>query len=251
MPDIIPAIDLKNGQCVRLRKGKIDQATIFNDDPIAQAKIFERQGFSRLHVVDLDGAFSGKGQNRKAIDGILAEIDKDVQVQVGGGIRTMEDIKYWISRKVKRVILGTAAVKDPELVKQACQAFPNKIVLGIDAKDGKVAIKGWVEDANLTVVELAKRYEDIGVAAIIFTDIQRDGILTGLNFKTTLEFANAVNIPIIASGGLSSVDDVKKLMKPEYSILEGAIVGRALYNGSLDVQETISLMRKAKSSVNA
>ena len=157
----------------------------------------------------------------------------------------MKDIEFWIERRVKRVILGTAAVKNPKLVKEACKAFPKKIILGIDAKEGKVAIKGWVEDANLTVIELAKRYEDIGVSSIIFTDIQRDGILTGLNFRSTLEFAKAVNIPIIASGGLSSIDDVKKLMKPEYSILEGAIVGRALYNGSLDVQKTISLMRKA------
>ena len=245
MPTIIPAIDLKNGQCVRLRKGKIDQATIFNDDPVAQAKIFERQGFSRLHVVDLDGAFTGKSQNRTAIENILMKIDRDVEVQVGGGIRTMKDIEFWIKSGVKRVILGTAAVKNPKLVKEACKAFPKKIILGIDAKEGKVAIKGWVEDANLTVIELAKRYEDIGVSAIIFTDIQRDGILTGLNFRSTLEFAKAVNIPIVASGGLSSIDDVKKLMKPEYSILEGAIVGRALYNGSLDVQKTISLMRKA------
>ena len=244
MPTLIPAIDLKNGQCVRLRKGKIDQATIFNDDPTAQAKIFERQGFSRLHVVDLDGAFSGKGKNSKAIELILANIDRGVHVQVGGGIRTLKDVESWIKKGVKRVILGTAAVKNPKLVKEACKEFPKKIILGIDAKDGKVAIKGWVEDADLSVIELAKRYEDIGVSAIIYTDIQRDGILTGLNFRSTLEFAQAVNIPIIASGGLSSIDDVKKLMKPEYAMLEGAIVGRALYNGSLDVQQAISLMRK-------
>ncbi|MBS8261679.1 1-(5-phosphoribosyl)-5-[(5-phosphoribosylamino)methylideneamino]imidazole-4-carboxamide isomerase [Roseibium polysiphoniae] len=244
MTILFPAIDLKDGQCVRLKLGDMDQATVFNDDPGAQAKSFEDQGFEWLHVVDLNGAFAGESVNGAAVDAILAATSNPVQL--GGGIRTLEHIEAWLDKGIKRVILGTVAVRDPELVKEACKRFPGKIAVGIDAKGGYVAVEGWAETSELTAVDLAKRFEDAGVSAIIYTDIDRDGILKGLNIPSTLELANAVSIPVIASGGLASIDDVKRLLQPDCGILEGAISGRALYDGRLDPQEAMALIKAAR-----
>jgi len=244
MTILFPAIDLKDGQCVRLKLGDMDQATVFNDDPGTQAKSFEDQGFEWLHVVDLNGAFAGESVNGAAVDAILAATSNPVQL--GGGIRTLEHIEAWLDKGIKRVILGTVAVRDPELVKEACKRFPGKIAVGIDAKGGYVAVEGWAETSELTAVDLAKRFEDAGVSAIIYTDIDRDGILKGLNIPSTLELANAVSIPVIASGGLASIDDVKRLLQPDCGILEGAISGRALYDGRLDPQEAMALIKAAR-----
>ncbi|MEP0234896.1 1-(5-phosphoribosyl)-5-[(5-phosphoribosylamino)methylideneamino]imidazole-4-carboxamide isomerase [Roseibium sp.] len=244
MTILFPAIDLKDGQCVRLKLGDMDQATVFNDDPGAQAKSFEDQGFEWLHVVDLNGAFAGESVNGAAVDAILAATNNPVQL--GGGIRTLEHIEAWLDKGITRVILGTVAVRDPELVKEACKRFPGKIAVGIDAKGGYVAVEGWAETSELTAVDLAKRFEDAGVSAIIYTDIDRDGILKGLNIPSTLELANAVSIPVIASGGLASIDDVKRLLEPDCGILEGAISGRALYDGRLDPQEAMALIKAAR-----
>lgn len=238
---LFPAIDLKDGQCVRLKLGDMDQATVFNDDPGAQAKIFEDQGFEWLHVVDLNGAFAGETVNGEAVESILASTKNPVQL--GGGIRTLEHIENWLDKGITRVILGTVAVRDPELVKQACKAFPGKVAVGIDAKGGYVAVEGWAETSELTAVDLARKFEDAGVSAIIYTDIDRDGVLKGLNIPSTLELAHAVSIPVIASGGLASIDDVKRMLEPDCSILEGAISGRALYDGRLDPTEAINLIK--------
>lgn len=244
MTILFPAIDLKNGQCVRLKLGDMGQATVFNDDPGAQARLFEEQGFSWLHVVDLDGAFAGESRNGAAVDSILAHTKNPVQL--GGGIRTMEHIENWLQRGITRVILGTVAVRDPDLVRDACKAFPGRIAVGIDAKGGYVAVEGWAETSELTAIDLAKRFQDAGVAAIIYTDIDRDGILKGLNFPSTLALAQSVDIPVIASGGLAGIDDVRKLLEPDYSVLEGAISGRALYDGRLDPAEAMALIRQAE-----
>ncbi|WP_153771667.1 1-(5-phosphoribosyl)-5-[(5-phosphoribosylamino)methylideneamino]imidazole-4-carboxamide isomerase [Labrenzia sp. CE80] len=244
MTILFPAIDLKDGQCVRLKLGDMDQATVFNDDPGAQAKSFEDQGFEWLHVVDLNGAFAGESVNGAAVDAILASTSNPVQL--GGGIRTLEHIEAWLDKGITRAILGTVAVRDPELVKEACKRFPGKIAVGIDAKGGYVAVEGWAETSELTAVDLAKRFEDAGVSAIIYTDIDRDGILKGLNIPSTLELANAVSIPVIASGGLASIDDVKRLLQPDCGILEGAISGRALYDGRLDPKEAMALIKAAR-----
>jgi phosphoribosylformimino-5-aminoimidazole carboxamide ribotide isomerase len=238
---LFPAIDLKNGQCVRLIKGDMNQATVFNESPAAQAKAFEDQGFIYLHVVDLDGAFAGSSVNGAAVDGILAAVA--MPVQLGGGIRTMEQIEAWLDKGLARVILGTVAVRDPELIKRACAAFPGRIAVGIDARAGKVAVEGWVEASELTVLELARRFEGAGVAAIIYTDIDRDGILSGINWDATLELARAVSIPVIASGGLASMDDIEMMMRPEMQVLEGAISGRALYDGRIDPAEALAVLR--------
>lgn len=237
---LFPAIDLKDGQCVRLKLGEMDQATIFNESPADQARSFEEQGFKYLHMVDLNGAFEGKPVNGAAVDAILAAIS--MPCQLGGGIRDLATIEMWLNKGVSRVILGTVAVRDPELVKQACQNFPGRIVVGIDAKGGKVAVEGWGEVSTLSAIELAQKFEDAGVAAIIYTDIDRDGILTGLNFESTLALAQAVSIPVIASGGLASIEDIRTLMQPKYAKLEGAISGRALYDGRLDPAEALALM---------
>ncbi len=244
---LFPAIDLKNGQCVRLKLGDMEQATVFNDDPGAQARAFQDQGFEWLHVVDLDGAFAGESRNGDAVDAILKSTTNPVEL--GGGIRTMEHIDAWLEKGVARVILGTVAVRDPELVKAACQKYPGRIAVGIDAKAGKVAVEGWAETSELTAVDLAKRFEDAGVAAIIYTDIDRDGILKGLNIDSTLELANAVSIPVIASGGLASIDDIKRLIQPDCDILEGAITGRALYDGRLDPKEAMDMIRASREAV--
>lgn len=239
---LFPAIDLKDGQCVRLKLGAMDEATVFNDDPAAQAKSFETQGFEYLHIVDLNGAFEGKPVNGAAVDAILGAIS--MPAQLGGGIRDMATIGAWLEKGIARVILGTAAVQNPELVHEACKNFPGRIAVGIDARGGKVAVEGWAETSELTAIDLAKRFEDAGVAAIIYTDIDRDGILTGLNLDATAELARAVSIPVIASGGLASIEDIRTLLRPEYSMLEGAITGRALYDGRLDAGEALALMRR-------
>lgn len=243
---LLPAIDLKDGQCVRLKLGDMDQATVFNDDPGAQAKAFEDQGFEWLHVVDLNGAFAGESVNGAAVDAILASTGNPVQL--GGGIRTLTHIEAWLDKGISRVILGTVAVRDPELVKAACKAFPGKIAVGIDAKGGYVAVEGWAETSELTAIDLAKQFEDAGVSAIIYTDIDRDGILKGLNIPSTLELARSVSIPVIASGGLASIDDIHRLLEPDCAILEGAISGRALYDGRLDPKEAMDLIRQSRSA---
>ena len=237
---LFPAIDLKDGQCVRLKLGDMAQATVFNDNPAAQAKSFEAQGFEWLHLVDLNGAFEGRPVNGKAVEAILKAIS--IPVQLGGGIRDLATIEHWLSRGVTRVILGTIALRNPKIVSEACKEFPGKIVVGIDAKAGHVAVEGWGESSSLTAIELAQCFEDVGVSAIIFTDIDRDGILKGINFEKTLELANAVNIPVIASGGLASIKDVRRLLEPDCAILEGAISGRAIYDGRLDVAEALALI---------
>ncbi|WP_420412797.1 1-(5-phosphoribosyl)-5-[(5-phosphoribosylamino)methylideneamino]imidazole-4-carboxamide isomerase [Roseibium sp.] len=245
---LFPAIDLKDGQCVRLKLGDMDQATVFNDDPGAQAKAFEDQGFEWLHVVDLNGAFAGESVNGAAVDAILKSTKNPVQL--GGGIRTLDHIEAWLDKGISRVILGTVAVRDPDLVKEACKKFPGKVAVGIDAKGGYVAVEGWAETSELTAVSLAKQFEDAGVSAIIYTDIDRDGILKGLNIPSTLELAQAVSIPVIASGGLASIDDIHQLLEPECAILEGAISGRALYDGRLDPTVAMDLIRTSRSKAS-
>ncbi len=241
---LFPAIDLKDGQCVRLQRGEMDAATVFSDDPAAQARDFEAQGFEYLHMVDLNGAFEGKPVNADAVDAILRAIS--IPAQLGGGIRNLATIEAWLTKGIARVILGTAAVRDPELVREACKEFPGRIAVGIDARGGMVAIEGWAQTSATSAIELAKRFEDAGVAAIIYTDIERDGVLEGLNLEATVELARAVSIPVIASGGLASIEDIKKLVQPEYAMLEGAISGRALYDGRIDASEALALLRGAK-----
>jgi phosphoribosylformimino-5-aminoimidazole carboxamide ribotide isomerase len=219
------------------------QATVFNDDPAAQARAFEAQGFSYLHVVDLDGAFAGKPVNGPAVAAILTSIA--IPIQLGGGIRDLATIEMWLAKGICRVILGTIAVRNPELVRTACRTFPGRIAVGIDAKAGNVAVEGWAETSRLRASELARRFEDVGVAAIIYTDIERDGVLTGLNLPATAELARAISIPVIASGGLAGLEDIKALLEPRYAKLQGAIVGRALYDGRLDAKEALALMTKA------
>ncbi|MBB3809325.1 phosphoribosylformimino-5-aminoimidazole carboxamide ribotide isomerase [Pseudochelatococcus contaminans] len=240
---LFPAIDLKEGRCVRLVQGDMNRATVFNDSPADQAAAFVEQGFSWLHVVDLDGAFAGKPVNATAVDDILARID--IPVQLGGGIRNLATVEGWLGKGIARVIIGTAAVRDPAFVKEAARQFPGKVAVGIDAWDGKVAVEGWAETSELTAVELGKQFEDAGVAAIIYTDIARDGLVQGLNIDSTLELARAAGIPVIASGGLASIADVKRLLEPDCAILEGAITGRALYDGRLDPREAIALITDA------
>jgi phosphoribosylformimino-5-aminoimidazole carboxamide ribotide isomerase len=240
---LFPAIDLKDGKCVRLKLGDMNAATIFNDDPAAQARAFESQGFTYLHIVDLNGAFAGKPVNAPAVEAILKAIT--MPAQLGGGIRDLATIESWLARGIRRVILGTVAVRDPALVREACRTFPGRIAVGIDAKAGKVAVEGWAETSELTAIDLARRFEDAGVAAIIYTDIERDGVLKGLNLPATAELARATSIPVIASGGLASLDDVKALLTPDYDRLEGAITGRALYDGRLDAREALALINAA------
>ena len=239
---LFPAIDLKDGKCVRLKLGDMRQATVFNDDPAAQAQAFLAQGFTHLHLVDLNGAFEGKPVNAAAVDAILAAVGNRMPVQLGGGIRTLATIENWLAKGIQRVILGTIAVRDPGLVREVCKRFPGRIAVGIDATGGKVAVEGWAETSELTAKDLARQFEDAGVAAIIYTDIDRDGVLKGLNLPATAALANATSIPVIASGGLASMDDICALMQPEYKILEGAISGRALYDGRIDIEEALSVL---------
>ena len=240
---LFPAIDLKDGHCVRLKLGDMAQATVYNEDPAAQAKAFENQGFKWLHVVDLNGAFEGQSMNGAAVEAILKSTKNPVQL--GGGIRTLAHIETWLSKGLARVILGTVAVRNPELVKEACKLFPGKVAVGIDAKGGKVAVEGWAEASTLEVIELAKQFEGAGVSAIIYTDIDRDGILTGINWESTLALADAVSIPVIASGGLASIKDIQRMLQPDAKKLEGAITGRALYDGRINAAEALRLIAQA------
>lgn len=243
---LFPAIDLKNGECVRLQQGDMARATVFNTDPAAQALAFQDQGFEYLHVVDLDGAFAGMPMNAQAVDAMLQRVT--MPVQLGGGIRDLATIEGWLSKGIARVIIGTAAVRDPELVREAARKFPGRVAVGLDARDGKVAVEGWAETSQLLVADIARRFEDAGVAAIIFTDIARDGLLKGLNMEATIALADSVSIPVIASGGLASIDDVKAMLAPRAAKLAGAIAGRALYDGRLDPMEALSLIRAAKAA---
>ncbi len=214
---------------------------MFNDDPADQALAFEHQGFEYLHIVDLNGAFAGKPVNGAAVDAILAAIT--IPAQLGGGIRDLATIEAWLAKGIRRVILGTVAVRDPALVRDACKRFPGRIAVGIDAKGGKVAVEGWAETSELTAIDLARRFEDAGIAAIIYTDIDRDGVLKGINWDGTAALARATRIPVIASGGLASMDDIHALSKPEHAMLEGAITGRALYDGRIDPKRALDLLR--------
>ena len=241
---LFPAIDLKDGQCVRLRLGDMEQATVYNTDPAAQAKEFEDQGFEWLHVVDLNGAFAGQSVNGGAVEAILKATKNPVQL--GGGIRTIAHIEAWLAKGLARVILGTVAVRDPALVIEACKTFPGKIAVGIDAKGGKVAVEGWAEASTLGVIELAQKFEGAGVAAIIYTDIDRDGVLAGINWESTLQLAEAVSTPVIASGGLASIADIVRMTMPDAARLEGAISGRALYDGRIDPAEALTVLRQAR-----
>lgn len=238
---LFPAIDLKDGQCVRLKLGDMNQATVFSDSPATQARSFEDQGFEYLHVVDLNGAFAGQSVNGAAVEAILKAVD--FPVQLGGGIRTLAHVEAWLDKGLSRVILGTVAVRDPELVRAAAKAFPGQVAVGIDARGGKVAVEGWAETSELSAIELGQRFEGAGVAAIIYTDIDRDGILAGINWEATLELARSVAIPVIASGGLASMDDIRRMTMPDAQELEGAISGRALYDGRIDSREALALLK--------
>lgn len=238
---LFPAIDLKGGACVRLERGEMASATVFDADPAARAARFERDGFAWLHVVDLDGAFAGRSVNAAAVAAIRRATG--ASIQLGGGLRDLAGIESWLAAGVARVILGTAAVRDPALVREAARRFPGRVAVGIDARDGKVAVAGWAETTDLAAADLARRFEDAGVAALIFTDIGRDGLLRGLNLEATLALARALAIPVIASGGLSGMDDVARLAAPACAILAGAIAGRALYDGRIDAARALALLR--------
>lgn len=246
---LFPAIDLKEGRCVRLKLGEMASATVYNEDPSAQAKAFEDQGFQWLHVVDLDGAFAGESRNGAAVEAILGATRNPVQL--GGGIRTLAQIEAWLNKGLARVILGTVAVRDPELVRKACRLFPGKVAVGIDAKGGKVAVEGWAEASSLGVIELAKKFEGAGVAAIIYTDIDRDGVLAGINWPSTIALADAVSIPVIASGGLASLDDIRRITQPDAARLQGAISGRALYDGRIDPAEALAILRQSNAALTS
>jgi phosphoribosylformimino-5-aminoimidazole carboxamide ribotide isomerase len=243
---LFPAIDLKEGLAVRLQQGDMSRATVFHCDPAMQAQAFETQGFKHLHVVDLDGAFAGKPMNVAAVERILKAVS--MCVQLGGGIRDMATVEAWLGKGVNRVIIGTAAVRNPALVKEAAKNFPGKVAVGLDARDGKVAVQGWAETSELSALEIARRFEDAGVAAIIYTDVTRDGMLKGLNLDATIALAEAISIPVIASGGLASIEDIKALLEPRARKLEGAIAGRALYDGRLDAGEALKLIRDARAA---
>jgi phosphoribosylformimino-5-aminoimidazole carboxamide ribotide isomerase len=241
---LFPAIDLKDGACVRLEQGEMARATVFHQDPAAQARAFQKQGFEYLHVVDLDGAFAGKPINVAAVERILEATT--MPVQLGGGIRTVDSVEAWFEAGVARVIIGTAAVRNPAFVTEAAARHPARIAVALDARDGKVAVEGWGETSELTVLDIAKRFEDAGVAVLIHTDIARDGLLTGLNLEATIALAEAVSIPVIASGGLASIEDVRALLQPRARKLAGAIAGRALYDGRLDAAAALALLREPR-----
>jgi phosphoribosylformimino-5-aminoimidazole carboxamide ribotide isomerase len=240
---LFPAIDLKDGLAVRLQQGDMTRATVFNRDPAAQAKAFAQQGFAYLHIVDLDGAFAGRPVNASAVEGILDAVK--IPVQLGGGIRDRATIDGWLGKGIARVIIGTAAVRNPALVQEAARAYPGRVAVGLDARDGKVAVEGWAETSELSAFDIARRFEDAGVAAIIYTDVARDGMLKGLNLDATIALADKISIPVIASGGLASIDDVRALLEPRAKKLEGAIAGRALYDGRLDAAEALAALRTA------
>ena len=243
---LFPAIDLKDGLCVRLEQGDMARATVFHRDPAAQAQAFEEQGFEYLHVVDLDGAFAGKPVNAAAVDRIL-EITA-IPLQLGGGIRDLATVEAWLGKGVDRVIIGTAAVRDPDLVKEAARRFPGRVAVGLDARDGEVAVEGWARTSALSALDIARRFEDAGVAAIIYTDIARDGLLKGLNLEATIALADAIAIPVIASGGLASMADVEALLAPRARKLGGAIAGRALYDGRLNATAALARIKQAHSA---
>lgn len=241
---LFPAIDLKDGNCVRLYKGEMDKATVFNDDPGDQARKFELAGCEWLHLVDLNGAFAGRPVNGEAVDNILSSVN--IPVQLGGGIRDLQTIGTWIEKGISRIILGTIALRDPEIVIAAAKEFPGKIAVGIDARNGMVAVEGWAETSDMSAVDLGKKFEDAGVTSIIYTDIDRDGTMEGLNVTGTINLANALTIPVIASGGVASLEDLKLLNQAAvnaHGTIEGAISGRALYDGSLDVVEALSYLK--------
>jgi phosphoribosylformimino-5-aminoimidazole carboxamide ribotide isomerase len=241
---LFPAIDLKNGEAVRLEQGDMARATVFNRDPAAQAKTFESLGFEWLHLVDLDGAFAGKPMNARAVAAIRKAIK--IPMQLGGGIRNLATVERWLAEGITRVIIGTAAVRDPDFVKAAARKFPGKVAVGIDARSGKVAVSGWAEETQLEAIELARLFENGGVAAIVYTDVERDGMMQGLNLDATIALAESVSIPVIASGGFASIDDVRALLQPRARKLEGAIAGRALYDGRLDAKAALALVREAR-----
>ena len=243
---LFPAIDLKNGQCVRLEQGDMARATVFSLDPAAQAAAFAAQGFEYLHVVDLDGAFAGKPVNAAAVEAMLRSVT--IPVQLGGGIRDLKTIEAWLDKGIARVIIGTAAVRDPALVKAAAKKYPGRVAVGLDARDGKVAVEGWAETSEVTAFEISARFADAGVAAIVFTDIARDGLLKGLNLDATVALAERIAIPVIASGGFASIDDVRALLAPEAKKLAGAIAGRALYDGRLDAAAALAMIRHARAA---
>ena len=246
---LFPAIDLKDDRAVRLQQGDMARATVFNDDPAAQAKIFVEQGFEYLHIVDLDGAFAGKPVNAAAVERILGAVK--IPLQLGGGIRDQATIEAWLGKGIKRVIIGTAAVRNPALVKEAARAYPGRIAVGLDARDGKVAVEGWAETSTLSALDIAQRFEDAGVAAIIYTDVARDGMLKGLNLDATIALAEKISIPVIASGGLASIADVRALLEARARKLEGAIAGRALYDGRLDAAQAIALLKAERQQAGA
>jgi phosphoribosylformimino-5-aminoimidazole carboxamide ribotide isomerase len=243
---LFPAIDLKDGLCVRLQQGDVSRMTVFNRDPPAQAHAFETEGFEYLHIVDLDGAFSGKPMNAAAVERILEAVA--IPVQLGGGIRDTATIEGWLDKGVTRVIIGTAAVRDPPFVKQAARDYPGRIAVGLDARDGKVAVEGWAETSELSVLDIAKRFEDAGVSAIIYTDIARDGMLQGLNLDATIALAENISIPVIASGGLASMEDIRAMLEPRAKKLAGAIAGRAIYDGRLDAADALTMIRAARAA---
>jgi phosphoribosylformimino-5-aminoimidazole carboxamide ribotide isomerase len=243
---LFPAIDLKNGEAVRLQRGDMARPTVFSRDPAAQARVFAEQGFSYLHLVDLDGAFAGRPVNAAAVERIIAAVK--VPVQLGGGIRDRATIDAWLDKGIARVIIGTAAVRDPALVKAAARAHPGRIAVGLDARDGKIAVEGWSKTSALSALDVARRFEDEGVAAIVYTDVNRDGMLQGLNLDATIALAERISLPVIASGGLASLADVRALLEPRAQKLEGAIAGRALYDGRLDPAAALSLLRQARAT---
>ena len=243
---LFPAIDLKNGEAVRLQQGDMTRATVFSHDPAAQARAFAEQGFTHLHLVDLDGAFAGKPVNAAAVERILAAVK--IPVQLGGGIRDRATIDAWLDKGVARVIVGTAAVRDPALVKAAARAYPGRVAVGLDARDGKIAVEGWSKTSRLSALDVARRFEDAGVAAIVYTEVNRDGMLEGLNLDATIALAEEISLPVIASGGLASLVDVRALLEPRAQKLEGAIAGRALYDGRLDPAAALALLRQARAT---
>ena len=243
---LFPAIDLKEGLAVRLEQGDMARATIFHRDPAAQARAFEQQGFEYLHIVDLDGAFAGMPMNAAAVDRILETVG--IPVQLGGGVRDTATVENWLEKGIDRIIIGTAAVRDPPFVKQAARDYPGRIAVGLDARDGKVAVEGWAETSELSVLDIARRFEDVGVSAIVYTDIARDGMLQGLNLDATVALAEAIRIPIIASGGLASIEDIKEILSPHTRKLADSIACRSLYYGTLDSAEALKLIRSARAS---
>ncbi|MCP4186184.1 MAG: 1-(5-phosphoribosyl)-5-[(5-phosphoribosylamino)methylideneamino]imidazole-4-carboxamide isomerase [Gammaproteobacteria bacterium] len=233
---LIPAIDLKQGQCVRLRQGRMEDSTVFSDDPVAMAGKWVSQGCRRLHLVDLDGAFEGKPVNADVIEDISATYP-DLPIQIGGGIRTVETVEAYLAAGVSYVIIGTQAVKKPEFVTELCSEFPGNVIVGIDAKDGMVAVQGWAEDSDHSAEHLAKRFENQGVAAIVYTDISRDGMMQGVNVEATRKLAESISIPVIASGGVTDIDDIKRLNEVKSSGIEGTIIGRALYERTISLEQ--------------